>query len=326
MSLVSPRILLFFLLIFALNITGSQTALAFGVPFCHQSQAQVSAPRPLTAEDLSLPSLDPANPGLLKSILHYLNSVITPSRFEIHRGFWAYVDILNRYYYPEREHGLIQSLAKLRPDAHVMDTGAGYGRFIMDFFSDPNFAWLRRNNLSALADQFKSGGLPRFTGVTLTDVSKVLTDVTSTRSTEIRLQFQSMVANPQVQFFMGRLFEKIPVEELIAKFGRTDLIVDSYGVLSYTLNLPLTLRKMFAIMKPGSELATGPTRQFIQLRDGREISLLEFLKGIDGIQVTDLNDGGRMIITKLREDIVIPDMVLTGFQPMSKPPKIIWKL
>jgi hypothetical protein len=71
------------------------------------------------------------------------------------------------------------------------------------------------------------------------------------------VSYQNLINSGKVNPLVGRYLETIPNSELTGNFGKVDLVMDSYGVLSYTGYPDLIGKKLAAVMKPGAELWVG---------------------------------------------------------------------
>lgn len=113
----------------------------------------------------------------------------------------------------------------------------------------------------------------------------------------------------------GRLFEDI----LPVQLPRTKLITDFFGVLSYTRDLSRSLSLVFDRLEVGGELYVH-TQNASTLIDfqNKVYSITEFLKLIDGIKVE--GKFGILKITKLTDDVQIPELRLTRLDEEIVPP------
>ena len=127
-------------------------------------------------------------------------------------------------------------------------------------------------------------------------------------------------------FLKGRFFEEISDSELIRKYGPVDLIMDMYGVFSYSTSPSEVLQKYVNVMADDGEahIFVGRTysdsnlnKSLVMLKEGRQISLVQWVKSIKGLDVevvaSDLFYNGPtqvMIIKKKKKSVLIPQIQL----------------
>ena len=104
----------------------------------------------------------------------------------------------------------------------------------------------------------------------------------------------------------------------VASWKKVDVMLDVFGVVSYTHDMHGTLQRVFDLLKPGGEFYLHMTYYSLSIhRDGKSQSLTDFLKSIDGLEV----DGtyGILKITKLKDVIEIPKMKLIRYSEEMPP-------
>lgn len=124
-----------------------------------------------------------------------------------------------------------------------------------------------------------------------------------------------------VPHFQGKLevkegmFEKHDTKS----WAKADLISDFFGVLSYTRDMTTSLQKTFDLLKVGGELYLHSTNYVTGIRTakGESLTLTEFLRTIEGLQVE--GNYGNLKITKLQEEILIPEMELSKYKDDAPP-------
>ncbi len=119
-----------------------------------------------------------------------------------------------------------------------------------------------------LALGFQSPQSPQYIGISFELIRRTPEDVT-----------EMAKRNPQQEFIVGHFFEKIPKKRLLSR-GPIKLIVDFFGVLSYTARPSQVLRKYLEILDDsGYIMIQGPLLSY-QGKDG----LVEILKRTEGIE------------------------------------------
>jgi SAM-dependent methyltransferase len=173
------------------------------------------------------------------------------------------------YYLRQQMHSdFSASLAKLGPDQHIVDLGAGKGIFLTDFLKS-----------------FK-------------DISK------APQATAFAYKIDRWLPLPK---FKGKLSAKEGVFELqsISTWKKADMITDTFGVISYTHDLNKTLQNIFELLNLHGELyitTTNFTATFLPTK----ATLQEFLETIPGLRVE--GQWGSLKVTKEQENIRIPHL------------------
>ncbi|MBC7456793.1 MAG: hypothetical protein H7235_00845 [Bdellovibrionaceae bacterium] len=268
--------------------------------------------------------------NILKNWYHY----VEPSKFKINRSVHDYLlDFTISEYdsggnftrevdpetgrYSSSFKNLAKSLSKLNRQSHVIDLGAGNFSFIQEYLNSKNGYLAELENtfgqvygdLEFLEEKIKSAGLPNFTGLTLT-----ATD---------------MQKNEKFQPVSGKYFETIDEAELTNRFGKADLIIDNYGVFSYTLNLPEVLSKVASVMKPKAELWITGSQTYIQPTDGKKtITLIEYLSTLQGFQIvksSGVSERDSVLLERTSEVFKKPKLKLISVSA-GAPPIITYKV
>jgi len=182
---------------------------------------------------------------------------------------------------------LSTSLAQLPASAHVLELGAGYLNF-----------------------------------------TKILSENSHLKVTAIGLE---SILNkddfPKLNILDNQNFDKLDVPNFLSQFGKVDLIVDLYGVLSYSYNLPLALDKIIAITRAGSELwIYGPKIKIYDPVKKRTLSFAQYLKllGCFEVQVLDENTQKMRLIRNFNRPISVP--IQLSSLNFAWPPEIVWEM
>jgi hypothetical protein len=110
------------------------------------------------------------------------------------------------------------------------------------------------------------------------------------------------------------MFESINTENM----PKADIITDVFGVLSYSKDMKTSLQKTFALLKLGGELYIHTNNYSTKFQDGSQtFTMIEFLGRIEGIKIE--GKWGNIKITKIKEEIFIPDLTLTYFKDEAPP-------
>lgn len=129
----------------------------------------------------------------------------------------------------------------------------------------------------------------------------------------------SIVAEGNGQVFVGKKFEDIPNIEISRKFGAADIIVDVYGVLSYSTQHPLVVQKIAQLLRPGGRLY-APTGKANFIIDDKIYDFAEFLEWTGAFVELpmnhDSNSGARVFV---RRNTPAPD--LSGLKLMQVRPQ-----
>ncbi len=120
--------------------------------------------------------------------------------------------------------------------------------------------------------------------------------------------------------FSGRLQIKEGAFELqeTAQWVKADLITDFFGVLSYSKDMQTSLQKTLNLLKVGGELYIYSTQWSTSIRvHDKSYNLGDFLSLFPGLRVE--GQFGTLKITKLDENIQVPEMVLMKFKEDMPP-------
>jgi hypothetical protein len=184
------------------------------------------------------------------------------------------------YYLRQQMHpDFSASLAKLGPDQHLVDLGAGKGTFVIDFLN--TFKNVKQAPLT----------------------------------TAFAYKIDRWFPLPK---FKGKLNAKEGVFEMqdITAWKKADMITDTFGVISYTHDLQKTLQNVFDLLNLHGELyitTTNFTANFLPTK----VTLTEFLQTIPGLRVE--GQWGSIKVTKDQENIRVPHLrliqVREGYPP-----------
>ncbi len=134
------------------------------------------------------------------------------------------------------------------------------------------------------------------------------------RSSILKRKIEIPSFQGKLKVLEGRFFEEIPDQEI----PQADMITDFYGVLSYTGDLSLTLRKIFRHLKLHGELYIHSSNMVTSIETSNGVmSLTSFLKSLSGLQVE--GQDGILKITKEQEEIKVPPLSLlsSGLNPVG---------
>lgn len=148
--------------------------------------------------------------------------------------------------------------------------------------------------------------------------------------------FSKDIYQGKLKLFEGRLFENIPQEDLLSQYGRVDLLTDLFGVFSYTANPAEVLEKYLNLLKEDGEIHIllgelnydrSLASHRVELKTGKEISLIEWLAKLQGVSVTlvetdvfGFNPMQSAIIKKTAGSFYIPKLKLVGLNDSEMPP------
>ena len=257
--------------------------------------------------------LSPTQAILLRLKLRsYFKQNIEQSKFNVGRGVEDYYAILklrnSREATGQAEDSLENTVSQLKPSSHVVDLGAGTFQFI--------------NDLAA------SAGSPNFTGITMTDLSRRYFGY---EGREIIVpKREDLARNPKINVIEGKYFEEIPNAKITSQFGQADLVVDLFGVLTYSMNLGLSIEKISSLLKAGGDLWMGTDYSKIAI-DAHEISMAEFFveTGLFELVGTNASYSPTTIVSHLKrttKNTSKLDLRLRGFeiQPVGGSPQADW--
>ncbi|MFN9067953.1 MAG: hypothetical protein ACK5V3_12050, partial [Bdellovibrionales bacterium] len=179
--------------------------------------------------------------------------------------------------------GFKNSLDKLKPHEVWMDLGSGKGKAALEFLRSKRHM---QDSPTVVLITYKSGRWlkwPQFSG--------------------------------KLKTFEGKLFEDIVESEM----PKAQLITDFFGVLNYTLDLTLSLTKVFSHLEKGGELYlhSKHTHTMIETPQGKIMGLTEFLKSIPGLEVE--GQFGILKVTKSADRIVVPELKLVKVDEAERP-------
>lgn len=178
--------------------------------------------------------------------------------------------------------GFKASLDSLKPQDTWIDLGAGKGNAATDYFKESANPLTKANVVLITYKLDRWFGIPKFKN--------------------------------KLSVMQGRLFEAIPALQI----PKAKLITDFFGVLSYTRDLSRSLYLIFDRLEVGGELYIYSHNMNTVIDYHNKIySLTDFLKQIEGLEVEGRH--GILKITKLADDIQIPDLFLTRLNEDEKP-------
>ena len=97
------------------------------------------------------------------------------------------------------------------------------------------------------------------------------------------------------RFLRGRYFLDIPKKELMGRAGQAELITDVFGVFAYDPHPDLVLKRYLGTLRPDGAIfillggVRAPARlsqHLVKKNDGTMVSLVDWVKSIQGIEVT----------------------------------------
>ncbi|MBF0362147.1 MAG: hypothetical protein HQK49_14115 [Oligoflexia bacterium] len=195
--------------------------------------------------------------------------------------------------------GLLDEIKTLKKGDHIIDAGAGNLIAVMDILNDENLQGL---NISAI-----SAGI---------DFDK------------IRLSKELAEKRTGKYNLFEKMFNKIKDEEITKDLGKAKLIMDVFGILSYSISPAKDLKRYLDLLKDdgliylvSSSLDHLPSSKVV-LKDEKKskISILKLLMQIPGIKVTpldfsyDLSNQEHIEAVKItivdRDKIVIPNIII----------------
>ncbi len=100
------------------------------------------------------------------------------------------------------------------------------------------------------------------------------------------------------QIFRDRFFEQIENDELIEKFGKFDVVLDYWGVIAYTPAPGKVMVRLQELCHEDCHIlvhihnsdASSLYNSVVKLRSGEEVSLPEWYKSQDGLNIRDYGD------------------------------------
>ena len=132
----------------------------------------------------------------------------------------------------------------------------------------------------------------------------------------------------KVTFVPGFLLEDYDIEdEILLQTGKADIITDVFGVMSYTYQPDLILRKYIDSLSDHGKayiLAFDTTignNHIVIKQDGRKVNLKRWMKEIPGLKVKNLNFWNSISISKPNSSIVIPKLKLIYYNKRKLPPR-----
>lgn len=174
------------------------------------------------------------------------------------------------------------SLDSLKPQNTWIDLGAGKGNAATDYLKESADPLTKANVVLITYKLDRWFGIPKFKN--------------------------------KLSVMQGRLFETIPALQI----PKAKLISDYFGVLSYTRDLSRALYLIFDRLEVGGELYIHSHNMGVLIDYNNKIySLTDFLKQIEGLEVEGRH--GILKVTKLADDILIPDLTLTRLNEVVKP-------
>lgn len=283
-----------------------------------------------------------------------LSQMIGENHFETRRDFENYARFLPQSF--------LNSISSLRSEGHWIDAGSGEGFAVEDFFKN---YFLDPARLQAKAEgDYWSGRRTLLEPQEIQDVATRLNYVSAQDKPQVTAVTFAMERTPpktasKLTFKTGRFFEEIPNSE----FARADIITDLFGVMSYSPRLDSVLSKYHQLLKTGGrayvfigdyietpdaaaggylEMRVGEpgwdapfARSIVKQANGVNISLLDWLKKIQGFRVTvehrrveqKTRSGvapgvvlrSTIVLEKTAADIDIPKLKLV-FADEGKPP------
>lgn len=130
----------------------------------------------------------------------------------------------------------------------------------------------------------------------------------------------SSYKGPKLIIKKNKLFEEY---EEIPKY---DLGTDVFGIFSYTQHIDHYLDKSLNYLKLNGKLyitADFNTMQILK-KTGQHVSIVDWLKNLEGIKV-DIVNSGAIVITKLLNNIIIPELEISWINQDILPPPRLFK-
>ena len=232
----------------------------------------------------------------------YFSQNIRKSKFDVTRGvddYFLHFSLsdfdwsTNDYVHVD---SLITTLARLGSSSHVIDLGAGTFQFLYSMATRPTEVLSeferkrgphRWGNINSLLRANSEKGIPNFTGISVTDLSQRY--FRPYEKTEVRVPDPyELTSHSKINALIGRYFEEIPMDQIISRFGKADVVIDLYGVLTYTMNLGWSIEKVANLMKTDGDLWLVMDRSTIKM--GKKIfSLSEFLVELGLFRIVNTN-------------------------------------
>lgn len=204
--------------------------------------------------------------------------VVKENQFTVTRGLKDYQDFFGASFRKD--------LQSLRGSDHWLDGGAGNAYAQKDFLGS-------RDGKRILADR------PKMTAVSLVyPADEPLS-----------------LAQGRFRMLAGRYFEEIPIGEL----EKADLITDVTGILNYTEQLDWVLERYLNLLQPNGKIYVFIPRHITRIRTARgaELSLVQWLKTISGLQITEIKDqrvpypsDQSFIIERVASNVKVPKLKL----------------
>jgi len=120
-------------------------------------------------------------------------------------------------------------------------------------------------------------------------------------------------SNEQIEVFAGKFFEEISDEAMTARFGKFDLIIDLFGVLSYAVQPDIVLERYLKNLKVGGTIHFYYNPYTFIINYWGEESLQHWMAKASGISVkyAIINEEElpqSVMVTKLKERFKIPHL------------------
>ena len=280
---------------------------------------------------------DQTDPGLKASILSSFQRVES-SEFQIDRGLGiAFREFCGIGEIDESSHSLTRSLGRLDGKSHILDLGAGVFNFADELTRRFDRQWATRfqnywgtqfGDVVALITHFEKVGFPQLTGVTLVDLDQK--DFKWKPTLDQVPTWGQISSNGKLHPIVGRYFEELKPSELLRDFSGFDLVIDSSGVLAYTLNLPRVLQILTTIMPEGSELWMRNNFQKVIPKDQTEpIGQTEYIGSLPGFEIIshsnfEVKRGAFPLLRRTHDAFVVPDLELISLAD-GHPPVVTYR-
>lgn len=261
------------------------------------------------------------------SVTNYMLDTLTENKFNISRSLTELTHYIRYRDLNGRSRNLITDIEDLNTGDHFIDSGAGNGAVIADIFYSKKLGY---TNPFGMRHPMNSNKI-------------VVTAISLKKPPEWEiLRSEYIGPNETVRYLDGQYIENIP-NDVITRYGKAKLILDSVGPIAYTNRPDIVLQKYVDVLRddggidiffgklnfrdplknPNYRVYSGRGDNYqseVLLPNGERISFLQWLQTIDGLKVfTDdqewIPDDWEWFarIEKLRTNVKIPELELIEY-------------
>lgn len=247
----------------------------------------------------------------LTNCLNHLR-IVKKNDFKTFRGLGGYLD---KFLHDIEDIQLLEDLNRLNNKSHIFDMGCGDCNFALDIFQSfdlREYHWDHERFKLRISENDKLASKPIKQKPNITGVTYKLGKNKSKVG-----KFKN-----KLHVFDKNFLHDISNDELTKQFGLADMIIDNFGVLSYSEDISRTLNKYISISKVGAIWYIYGASAKIILLNGVDIPLRKWLKTFSNsldVQFLDSTSSESVIRVKVKKKFKFPSLELIDFEEGAPP-------